>query len=372
MLVNKQENLKRNKSALIDLSSQFTELLRPTNKHISLFREQFYTLILSSSSVDRKTIAKNLSRSEYVPKAIVLFLAMEEIAIANLPLLCSPVLKTSDLNLILSKCSIEHAKVIARRDALETSTLKTLLKVDNEAQQIYHILNATLDSSELDNLINSSDELEKMAYVPAELTTDFKADTIKPKVAANTKDLSASLLKLANKGGKIARKPLGKPKKSTFNQLTLKQVETQLLAASRFNDLNSFAQSIKNCCGLEKQITINLLNNQDAGKLASLLCALGVGEVSAARILLMLNRNIGRNAQIFKVVMGKYKALDQDRCTLYFIDLGADFTQAFFYDGEDKTTTRYALSLAARDRRAILLKEKQFNEDNYQEQKLRA
>lgn len=371
-LENKQENLKRHKSALVDLSSWFTELIRPTSKEVSLFREQFYTLILNANSLDRKTIAKNLSRSEYAPKAIIIFLVMEEIAIANLPLLCSPVLQTSDLNLILSKCSIEHAKVIARRDNLETSTLKALLKVDNEARQIYHILSATIDASKLDALIYVADENDNCRSHAAEITTNATLDIKKPKVSEGSKDLTNSLLKLANKGGKISRKPLGKPKKSTFNQLTLKQIENQLLAAARFNDLTSFVQSIKNFCGLEKEITMGLLTKQDAGRLASLLCALGVSEISAARILLLLNRNIGRNAQIFKIVMVKYKALEQDKCTLYFTQLGADFTKARFHDGEDKTTTRYALSLAARDRRAVLLKENQFNEDNYKEQKLSA
>ncbi len=365
----------RNQSTLIDLSSRFTSLNRPTRKDIALFKEQFYTLILSASNRERKTIAKNLARSEYVPKPVILFFAMEEIAVANLPLLYSPILQARDLNLILAKCSIQHAKVIARRNNLDASNVNTLLKLDDETKQILHVLKANdalLENLGIAALLNASLVQDEWVSQPAAIATNPTIEIKKPKSSTRSKDLSASLLELANKGGKIKRKPIGKSAKSTFNKISLKQVEKQLLAIARFNDEKSFATSVERFCGLNCQATFNLLRGQDAGMLASLLCALEISEISAARILLMMNRDIGRNAHIFKVVMGKYKNLDHQACVLYFTKLGADFTQARFHNGEDKSTTRYALSLAARDRRASLLKQSQTDQVNYSEQKLTA
>ncbi len=370
---NRHVKAKRNCSALVDLSSRFSTLIRPTKHDVSSFKEQFYTLILNTDNRERKVIAKNLSACEYAPKPIIIFFALEEIAIANLPLLYSPVLQPADLNLIVEKCSIEHGKVIARRVDLDASTIKALLKLDDENRQIYHALNsnrALVENPKILELINAPTSSNKWVEQPAETITHSHVKLEKPSVSPKSKDLSASLLQLANVGGKLGRKPAGKPAKSTFTKITQKQIEHQLLASARFSDLSSFAKSVEHFCGLKHQTTIKLLANQDAGMLASLLCAMEIREISAARILLMLNRNIGRNAKIFKVVMEKYKNLNREHCLVYFTKLGADFSREFFHDGEDKSTTRYALSLAARDRRAILLRQKQDNNASYQEEKL--
>ena len=359
----------RNQSTLIDLTYQFTSLNRPSSKDITLFREQFYTLVLNTNSTERKQIAKELARSEYAPKAIIIFFAMEEIAIANLPLLYSPVLQSSDINLILAKCSFEHAKVIARRNNLDASNIKTLMKLDNESKQINGILKANTSLTENMDTPKTSD-----AWIaqPAQVITDQSVEITKPIISDHSKDLSASLLKLANKSGKLARKPIGKPAKSAFKTITLKQIEKQLLATARYNDFEAFATSVQHFCGLNYQTTFNFIKKQDAGMLATLLCALEVSDVTAARILLMMNRDIGRNAQIFKVIMKKYRNLNHKECVLYFKKIGADFTQTHINEGNNEPTTRYALSLAARDRRASLLEQDQLGETNYYGNKLTA
>ena len=365
----------RSQSTLIDLAIRFTSLNRPSNKDISIFREQFYTLILNTNGMEKKLLAEKLSRSEYVPKAIIFFLAMEEIAVANYPLLYSPVLKTADLNLILSKCSYEHAKSIARRSDLSTSNVKALMEMDNETGQIKLNLRENLSlkgNSEIVEVLNTPNNSASWIKQRAETVTEKPKPIVKPNITNETKDLSAALLKIANRGGKLGRKPVGKPAKSAFADVTIKQMEMQLLSTARSNDIETFAKSVRQYCGLQPQTTLRFMKNQDAGMLATLLRAMDISDVTAARILLMLNNDIGRNAQIFKVVMDKYSKLDRERCMLFFKEHGADFTHTTYASVGERPATRYSLSLAARERRAALSSQEKLEENNFGTQKLRA
>ena len=349
----------RKQSSLIDLSGRFASLTRPSSKAVNLFQEQFYTLILNASSVERKMISQTLARSEYVPKAIIIFFAMEEIAIAQPALLYSPVLQPRDINLIIEKCAFTHAKTLARRENLDISNVSGLLKLDNEADEIRSILKANTISAnnpEISKIINSSAVTHNWVSKPAENITIQTPVNIKPKVSSSSKDLSETLLKLANKGGRLWRKPFGKPARSPSAAITLKQLETQLLTYARHKNIEGLASLISNCCGLNSQITLKFMQRQDAGMLATLLRALEITDITTARILLLANNDIGRNAQIFKVVMDKYRNLDHAECISFYEKLGADFSQPHIINANNHSTTRYALSLAARERRAELLK----------------
>lgn len=372
-----RKNLKpsRNQSSLVDLSQGFALLSRPSKKDITLFQEQFYTLILNTTNVERKKIAQNIATSAYTPKAIIIFLATQEIAIAQSPLLYSPVLQPADLNLIIEKSSIEQAKVIARRENLDASNVKALLKLDNIAEQIKTTLlanEAISKNCEIQEILKTKHISEGLDTTELVITNTQSVDIMPSQASKRSKDLSQTLLALANRGGKLRRKPTGKPAKSTENIITLSQMENQLLANLREKNLKNFAISIQHFCGLKSPITFQMLRKQNAGMLATLLRALEISDVSAARILLMANLDIGRNAQIFKVVMNKYKNLDHAECVSYYEKLGADFSHSHFKETKQIPTTRYALSLAARARRAALLKHKEDTTQEYQEMKLTA
>ena len=365
----------RNQSSLVDLSQGFASLSRPSRKDITLFQEQFYTLILSTNSVERKKIAQNISKSAYTPKPLIIFMATQEIAIAQSPLLYSPVLQPADLNLIIEKSSVEQAKVIARRENLDATNVKALLKLDNVAEQVKSILLANetiLENSEIVQILENSNLSDGWDKAEQEITNIQSANITPVQTSKRSKDLSETLLALANKGGKLRRKPTGKPVKSTDSMITLSQMENQLLSNMREKNLKSFAISIQHFCGLRSPITFQILRTQNAGMLATLLCALEVSDVSAARILLMANLDIGRNAQIFKVVMDKYKNLNYSQCVTYYEKLGADFSHSHFKETKHIPTTRYALSLAARARRAALSKQQEAYSEEHQEMKLTA
>lgn len=365
----------RNQSSLVDLSQGFASLSRPSKKDITLFQEQFYTLILNTSSVERKEIAQNISKSAYTPKPLIIFMATQEIAIAQSPLLYSPVLQPADLNLIIEKSAFEQAKLIARRENLDATNVKALLKLDNVAEQIKTTLlanEAITQNVDIVEILETSSLSEGWEKAEEEITNIQSVDITPLKPSKNSIDLSKTLLALANKGGKLKRKPTGKAPKSTESIITLSQIENQLLSNMREKNLKSFAISIQHFCGLRSPITFQILRTQNAGMLATLLCALEISDVSAARLLLMANLDIGRNAQIFKVVMDKYKNLNHSECVSYYEKLGADFNHSHFKETKHIPTTRYALSLAARARRAALLKEQEEHAQVSQKMKLSA
>ena len=378
-IVNNNKNLKsiarsgRKQTKLLDLVNIFTAHERPTHANIRMFKEQFYTLILVTNSVERKKISQTLAENFYTPRAIVLFLAMAEIGVAMPVLLKSPVLKADDLNKILDKTELAHAKIISRRDDLELNTVKELMKLDDETDIIKTtLLNnpIILDSKEMLAFVNQP-KPETWQEIPTENITTFQIPEAIP-VSSATKSLSNSLLELAGKGGKLKRAPRGKIPSSQNKTSTRKQVETQLLNAARSLNINTFAFTVQNLCDLKREITFEFITKQDAGMLASLLNALEVSEISAARIMLLLNRNIGRNNQVFKLVMQKYSKLDHDQCLELFNQLGASFNKHEALEPKDYKNTRFALSLAARDRRAQLLKNRQVFKENTEQTKARA
>ena len=364
---------RRNQSTLVDVTFRFASLNNPTHKEISLYKEQFYTLVLNTNSKDRRSIAKQLANTVYAPKAIIIFLALEEIAIAQLPLEHSPLLQPADLNLIIEKSKFEKALIIARRNNLDSTNVIALLRQDNEAGEIQDTLRAN-------KALNRNMEILK-ALSKAKNNTQWqeeKADNIvhvsaeklapTPPLKAS-RDLSGELLNLANKGGRLRKKPIGKPVKTAASAITLQEIETKLLDTIRKQEVLEFSMAIQSFCGLNNQITFRILEEHNAGMLATLLKALQVSDVTAARILLMANRDIGRNAYIFKTVSEKYLNLDLQECITFFTKMGADFTHTHFKKEDHIPTTRYALSLAARARRSALLsaQEKSLGSEDFTE-----
>lgn len=363
----------RMQSTLVELSLRFSSLERPSIKSISIFKEQFYTLILNADAKERQKIASIFSKNLYVPKAIILFFSMQEIAIAASPLAHSPLLRSYELNELIHKCPIEHARVIARREDLDMSNIETLLNADDNSGSVKFILStntAILENDQIHEFVNSYTNT-KWQEIPAENITTIELPS-QAKVQTHVKDLSSSLVSLANKGGKLLRKPQGKNATQHVSSITKKQIEKQLLVSARLLDMEKFSKTIKDCCGLNSEITLHFTKNNDAGMLASLLCALEIPDISAARILLLTNQNIGRNGEIFRIVMNKYKNLNQVECISYFEKLGAQFQKPVTNNLEDTKNTRFALSLAARDRRAALLQKQKLEKVPHNEDKLRA
>lgn len=352
----KNKQLMRNRSNLVDLAIRFAGLERPSHSSISMFKEQFYTLVLASSAQERRAISEVLADCIYTPRAIVLFLGMEEIAVSKPVLENSPVLKPADLNSIISKTNDEHARAISARQDLEASTITQLMTVNDETDSIKNCLLKNPHILKNPDLLQLVEKTRYHDWIdePAENVTSFEIPQVENE-QKGTKDLSNSLLDLANRGGKLKRTPAGKKPAHSVVSNTIKQLEQKLLYAARSMNLNVLTHTIYEVCGLKREITASIILQENTGMLASLLRALNISEISAARIMLLLNRNIGRNHGLFKTVMQKFKQLDRAECIAFFAKMGAEFKVEKVIDPEDSKRTRFAMSLAARERREALL-----------------
>ena len=138
---------------LVDQVEQFSLLGRPGPEDISRLKEFFYALIGKTDKQQRRKVSVTLARCIYAPRTILIFLALEEIDIASPILLFSPVLKDEDLLNIIGKSSLDHARVIARRDKIGDSVIQSLKRKDDEKNTILKILeqNSTLRKKPLDN-----------------------------------------------------------------------------------------------------------------------------------------------------------------------------------------------------------------------------
>ena len=136
-------------------------------------------------------------------------------------------------------------------------------------------------------------------------------------------DLSEALLKLANVGGKIGRERAERDERLVINSGML---EKQLLENARAGNRAAFAWSVQQFCELDFRKTLDIIENQDAGLLATLLIALGIKKIAACQLLLLLNRSIGRNADVFRAISKQLEKLDPDACKAVFEKMGARFS----------------------------------------------
>ena len=92
---------------------------------------------------------------------------------------------------------------------------------------------------------------------------------------------------------------------------------------------------------------LDILEKQDAGKLAGLFCALKISRTVACQLLLLLNRNIGRDVTIFRTVTQKYTELSVDHCQLTLMQMGARFGDRELPRPDDSRRTEPEHNLAA-------------------------
>ena len=311
---------------LVEASVQFGNNLRPTAGELKAFKELFFTLIFRADAKAKRKLSTALSRSNYTPRTIAIFFSMEEIEISAPMLLFSPVLRERDLNALIAKNSVAHMRVIARRTALELSTIKKLLSHEDDQDLVRKLLkkNASLaENQEIQDLLNlpaSAFQSEKPKI--AERQPVAVAEDIQDPVQPVLEQKEAALLELANKGGRIASRR--QASHQTYTEST-EQFEKQLLECARAGNHSSFSQSIENACAIDTTAIMDIIKRGDAGMLASLLRALGISKTTSCQLLLMLNRDIGRNVAVFRAVSQKFDQLRRSECQAIFAKMGAQF-----------------------------------------------
>ena len=348
----KPARFKRKPSPLIDSAEQFAMLARPANKDIRKFKELFYTLIFQSDSAVRKKLVTVLCRNHYVPRTIALFFAMDDISIASPMLLFSPVLSSTDLNTLVKRNQLTHSRVIARRCDLDVSTVKVLLGTNDQQGLIRTLLNKNVSLAN-NQAVQDLLKLPASAFKPAgeeikpqDITVSVLEDEL-PKLAESSKNATAKLVDLANKGGRITaqRKNL-----SGFYAETTEQFEKQLLDSARKGNHEALGYSIESFCDLKMEKTLDIITKQDAGMLACLFSAMGISKMASSQLLLLLNKQVGGSITVFRKVMAEFDQLHRSECQALFEYMGAKFSNSFSHQRDQKQELNFNQKLVDRRR----------------------
>lgn len=311
---------------LVEASVQFGNNPRPTAEEVKAFKELFFTLIFKADAKAKRKLSTALSRSNYTPRTIAIFFSMEAIETSAPMLLFSPVLRERDLNALITKGTVAHMRVIARRTSLETSTVRKLLSHKDDQDLVSKLLKKNANLSE-------NPEILDLLNLPASAFQTEKPEIAATKPIAAAKDTQepaqtvviqkqATLMELANRGGRIASK------RQTVQQPysgSTEQFEKQLLECARMGNFSSFSQSIENVYALEVATTLDIIERRDAGMLASLLRAMQISKTASCQLLLLLNRDVGRNVAVFRAVTQKFDELRRSECKAIFERMGAQF-----------------------------------------------
>ncbi len=135
----------RRSDILLAATDTFCSQSKPDKGQIDQYRELFYSLISDSDESAKKLIASALSRHYYTPRPVLLYLAMEDAAIAAPILAYSKGLGQFDLLQIIDKTSNLHHRIIANRSDLGKTVITKLQELND-----YLVLTRLKDNSAID------------------------------------------------------------------------------------------------------------------------------------------------------------------------------------------------------------------------------
>ncbi len=163
----------RRSDIMLAATDTFCNHSRPEKAQVDQFRELFYSLIAETDEAAKRLIASALSKHYYAPRQILLYLALEEAAIAAPILAYSKALGQFDLLQIIDKTSNLHHRVIANRDDLGKTVVNKLIELDD-----YLVIRRLEDNSSVDisDMASSKSSLEEIMELPEVETTDSKHD----------------------------------------------------------------------------------------------------------------------------------------------------------------------------------------------------
>ena len=163
----------RRSDIMLAATDTFCNHSRPEKAQVDQFRELFYSLIAETDEAAKRLIASALSKHYYAPRQILLYLALEEAAIAAPILAYSKALGQFDLLQIIDKTSNLHHRVIANRDDLGKTVVNKLIELDD-----YLVIRRLEDNSSVDisDMASSKSSLEEIMELPEVETTDRKHD----------------------------------------------------------------------------------------------------------------------------------------------------------------------------------------------------
>ena len=184
----------RRSDIMLAATDTFCNHSRPEKAQIEQFRELFYSLIAQTDEAAKRLISSALSNHCYAPRQILLYLVLEDAAIAAPILAYSKVLGQFDLLQVIDKTSNLHHRVIANRDDLGKTVVSRLIELDD-----YLVIQRLQDNSSVNmsDLDSAKSSLEEIVELPETKATDRKQDIASALDEMNT---------IVNRGGKSANK----------------------------------------------------------------------------------------------------------------------------------------------------------------------
>ena len=243
----------RRSDIMLAATDTFCNHSRPEKAQADQFRELFYSLISETDEAAKRLIASALSKHYYTPRQILLYLALEEAAIAAPILAYSKALGQFDLLQIIDKTSNLHHRVIANRDDLGKTVVSKLIELDD-----YLVIRRLEDNPSVNttNQASSKSSLEEIMELPEIETTDRKQDI------ASALDEMNAIIKLGRKNAnktltpveaEIALSDKGKTTASKPESNKIKLAMDELISlANRGRRLGSVEDLLSDLPGNEK------------------------------------------------------------------------------------------------------------------------
>ncbi|MEM7214858.1 MAG: hypothetical protein AAF423_04880 [Pseudomonadota bacterium] len=329
MLSDEKVKTRNQGSILVDHVEQFILINRPDRLAIRQLKEFFYSFISSTEDRQRRRISVALSRNHYTPRSILIFLGLEEIEIASPVLLFSKVLSEADLQNIIRRTDLAHARVIARRSHISTLTVQLLLSRDDDQDTLQKILrqNSSIQREFSEALkLGILNEAEMALWETPAAVKPFaplSKNESESEPPVKTRDLGQGLLEMANHGNRLRHDERPKQKGPAFFQT--EKLNVELIFAARSLQHDRFAEIINSACGLKQELTLEYIEQKDVGTFACLLSALEIPRSSAGRIMLLLFSHLGHDKSVFSEIMKRYDQLEKLKVVSFFTKLGAEF-----------------------------------------------
>ncbi|MEM7303334.1 MAG: DUF2336 domain-containing protein [Pseudomonadota bacterium] len=177
---------RRKSEALLSASETFCQRERPSRMQIEEFKELFYSLIAYADERTRRSVAKAVVDCDYTPRAVLLFLAIDDPAIAAPVLAGSRALGQFDLMQVIDKKGAVHHRVIANREDVGPSVVAKLISLNDRlvAQRLLDNEAAVFSVDQRVELeaITSDSEAASEEKISAELDLQLLTDSLKTDV----------------------------------------------------------------------------------------------------------------------------------------------------------------------------------------------
>jgi hypothetical protein len=233
-------------TGLFNACQDFVQLQRPNRVQIEKFKQQFYGSISSADQSGRRKIANVVADFEFVPRSILLFLALDEPSVAAPVISRSQVLGQFDLMQLIDKKGSVHQRLIACRPDIGPSVITKLIGCNDQL-----VARRLLDNTKVELTAEQTRSLEAITAKTTTLTRPSREDA--PSVAAKTTSQTqavsepesvsthigvtdaavAELLELANRGGRLKSNPQSPPAAVSDPQQDHAFHNTMLDAATR-------------------------------------------------------------------------------------------------------------------------------------------